>query len=154
MSGDNARFLVVSGSIASQLKDLGSQVLHHSCHVDGCARAHPLGIVTFPGEFMQFKVRHFASGYLRSLWILPTGNCSPALLERDLALPLDFPPLPRPDISAIDLKRSEKVPSFTRVGLVYSEAIQAAQKELFGAGVLRHSLGALRHGMLCQLSRQ
>jgi hypothetical protein len=37
--------------------------------------------------------------YLRSLWILSTGNWSPALLERDLDLPaLALPPLPRPDI--------------------------------------------------------
>ena len=36
--------------------------------------------------------------YLRSLWILPTGNWSPALLDRDLALPFTLPPLPRPDI--------------------------------------------------------
>ena len=50
MSGDNARFLVVPGSVASQLKDLGSQVFHHSCHVDRCARAHPLGVVAFPDE--------------------------------------------------------------------------------------------------------
>ena len=51
MSGDDARFLVVPGSVTSQLEDLGSQVFHHSCHVDRCARAHPLGVVTFPEEF-------------------------------------------------------------------------------------------------------
>ena len=45
---DNARLLVVPGSIASQLKDLSSQVLHDSCHVDWSPCTHPLGIVPFP----------------------------------------------------------------------------------------------------------
>ena len=36
--------------------------------------------------------------YLSSLWILPTGNWSPARLERDLDLVFTLPPLPRPDI--------------------------------------------------------
>ena len=39
---------------------------------------------------------------LRSLWILPTGNWSPARLDRDLDLPVfALPPLPRPDILKI-----------------------------------------------------
>jgi len=45
---DNTRLLVVPGSVASQLKDLGSQVLHDSCHVDWSPCTHPLGIVPFP----------------------------------------------------------------------------------------------------------
>ena len=36
--------------------------------------------------------------HLSSLCTLPTGNCSPALLDRDLALVFDLPPLPRPDM--------------------------------------------------------
>ena len=50
MSGDNARFLVVPGSVASQLKDLGSQVFHDSCHVYWSPCTHPLGVVAFPDE--------------------------------------------------------------------------------------------------------
>ncbi len=32
------------------------------------------------------------------LWILPTGNWSPARLDLDWDLPFTLPPLPRPDI--------------------------------------------------------
>ena len=45
---DNARLLVVPGSITSKLKDLGGQVLHDSSHVDGSSSTHPLGIVSLP----------------------------------------------------------------------------------------------------------
>jgi hypothetical protein len=34
----------------------------------------------------------------RRRWIRPTGNWSPALLERVLLLPLTLPPFPRPDM--------------------------------------------------------
>merc|ERR1719222_1234862 len=50
VAGDDARFLVVPGSVPSQLQDLGGQVLHHSGHVDRCARAHPLSVVALPEE--------------------------------------------------------------------------------------------------------
>merc|ERR550517_28624 len=33
MPGNDARLLVVPGSIAGQLQDLGSQILHDCCHV-------------------------------------------------------------------------------------------------------------------------
>ena len=52
VSGDDARFLVVPGSVPGQLEDLGGQVFHHSGHVDGCAGAHPLGVVALPEEFV------------------------------------------------------------------------------------------------------
>ena len=42
-------------------------------------------------------MRH-RQNYIDYLWIRPTGNWSPALLDLDLALILVFPPLPRPDI--------------------------------------------------------
>ena len=48
MPWDDARFLVVPGSIASKLKDLGGQVLHDGSHVDGSSSTHPLGIVSLP----------------------------------------------------------------------------------------------------------
>ena len=78
MSGNDARLLVVPGSITSQLEDLGCQVFHHSGHVDGGARAHPLGVVAFPEELGLCKAKTCAkiiiASHLRSLWILPTGN--------------------------------------------------------------------------------
>ena len=52
VSGDDARLLVVPGSVPSQLEDLGGQVFHHSGHVNRCAGAHPLGVVAFPEEFV------------------------------------------------------------------------------------------------------
>ena len=100
--GNDPGLLVVPGSVASQLQDLSSEILHHSCHVDWCASSHPFGVVPLPGMYTirrinQFRILH----YLRSLWMRPTGNWSPALLERDLAFPFTLPPLPRPDISAV-----------------------------------------------------
>ena len=48
MPGDDARLLVVPGSIAGQLQDLGSQILHDCCHVYWSTSTNPLGVVAFP----------------------------------------------------------------------------------------------------------
>ena len=48
VAGDDPGLLVVPGSIASQLKDLSSQVLHDSGHVDRGASTHTLSIVALP----------------------------------------------------------------------------------------------------------
>ena len=40
--------LVVPGSVPSQLKDLGSEVLHHSSQEDGSSTSNPLGVVSLP----------------------------------------------------------------------------------------------------------
>jgi hypothetical protein len=48
VAGDDPGLLVVPGSIASQLKDLSSQVLHDGGHVDGGASTHTLSIVALP----------------------------------------------------------------------------------------------------------
>ena len=48
--GDDARLLVVPGSIASQLQDLSSQVLHDCCHVDWSTSSNPLGIIALPAQ--------------------------------------------------------------------------------------------------------
>ena len=45
---NDARLLVVPGSITSQLQDLGSQVLHDCCHVDWRTSSDSLGIVALP----------------------------------------------------------------------------------------------------------
>ncbi len=42
--------LVVAGSVAGQLKDLGREVLHHGSQVDGGAGANPLGVVSLSEE--------------------------------------------------------------------------------------------------------
>ena len=47
MTGDDPRLLVVTGSIASQLKYLSSEVLHHGSQVDWGTSTHSLGIVAF-----------------------------------------------------------------------------------------------------------
>ena len=46
--GDNPGFLVIPGSVASELQDLSGQVFHHCRHVDGCASSNPLRIVPLP----------------------------------------------------------------------------------------------------------
>merc|ERR550519_576855 len=53
MSGDDARLLVVPGSIAGQLKNLGCQVFHDGCHVNWSPCTHPLGIISFPEKPMD-----------------------------------------------------------------------------------------------------
>ena len=52
---DDARLLVVPSSIAGELKDLSSQILHHGSHVDGSSSTHPLSIVSLPvqQEFLR-----------------------------------------------------------------------------------------------------
>ena len=46
MSGDDSRLLVVSGSVAGQLKDLSSEVLHDSSQVDWSTSSNTSGIVS------------------------------------------------------------------------------------------------------------
>ena len=45
VTGDDPGLLVVTGSIASQLENFSSQVLHHGSQVDGGTSAHPLGVI-------------------------------------------------------------------------------------------------------------
>jgi len=47
---NDARLLVVPGSVTSQLQDLGSQVLHDCCHVDWSTSTNSLRIVAFPEQ--------------------------------------------------------------------------------------------------------
>merc|ERR1712112_344853 len=47
MPGDDARLLIVPGSVTSQLQDLGCKVLHDSCHVDRGTSADTLGVIPF-----------------------------------------------------------------------------------------------------------
>ena len=48
MPGDDARLLIVPGSVTSQLQDLGCKVLHDGRHVDRGTSADTLGVIPFP----------------------------------------------------------------------------------------------------------
>ena len=50
MSGDDSGLLVVTGSVASQLEDLSSEVLEDSSQVDRGTSTHALSIVAFAQE--------------------------------------------------------------------------------------------------------
>ena len=45
VTGDDPSFLVITGSIASQLKDLSSKVFHDGSQVDWSSGTHSLGVV-------------------------------------------------------------------------------------------------------------
>ena len=47
MTGDDPGLLVVTGSIASELKDLSSEVLHDGSEVHWATRTYTFGIVAF-----------------------------------------------------------------------------------------------------------
>ena len=48
VAGVDPLLLVVAGSVAGQLKDLGREVLHHGSQVDGRACSDPLSVVSVP----------------------------------------------------------------------------------------------------------
>jgi len=50
MTGDDTRLLVVTGGVASQLEDLGSEVLENGSEVDGSASTDTLSVVALPQE--------------------------------------------------------------------------------------------------------
>ena len=50
MPGDDPGLLVVTGSVACQLKNLSSEVLHDSSQVDGGTSTHTLGVVALAEE--------------------------------------------------------------------------------------------------------
>merc|ERR1719489_508913 len=58
---DNPRLLVVPCSIASQLEDLSSKVLHHRSHVDWGTSSNSLGVVSFPQEPVDAANRELKS---------------------------------------------------------------------------------------------
>ncbi len=47
MTGNNSAFLVVTGSIASQLQNFSCQVFQNSCKVDWSTSTNSLGVVAF-----------------------------------------------------------------------------------------------------------
>ena len=50
MTGDDTGLLVVAGSVASQLENLGSQVLENGSQVDGSTSTDALRVVAFAEE--------------------------------------------------------------------------------------------------------
>ena len=50
MTGDDPGFLVVTGSVAGQLEDLSSQVLHDGSQVDWCSGTDSFGVVSLAEE--------------------------------------------------------------------------------------------------------
>ena len=61
VTGDDSGLLVVTGSIASQLKDLSSQVLHDSSQIDRGTSSNTGGIVSLPQETMDTSNRELES---------------------------------------------------------------------------------------------
>ena len=46
MPGNDPGLLVVPGSVAGELEDLGGEILHHGGQVDRGSGSHSLGVVT------------------------------------------------------------------------------------------------------------
>src|ERR1700731_1510915 len=63
---DDARLLVISRRVASQLEHLGRQVLHHGRQVDGCAGADALGVVAFAQQAVDSSDRELKAGARRA----------------------------------------------------------------------------------------
>ena len=53
VTGDDSGLLVVTGSVASQLKDLSSEVLHYGSQIDRGTSSNTGGIVSLPQETMD-----------------------------------------------------------------------------------------------------
>ena len=94
MSGSDSLHFQIFGSVASQLEDLSGEIFQDSRAVDSSSGSNPVSIaVSNIGNFVIWlsylplaKLR-----LLRCLWILPTGNWSPALADLDTAFCFDFP---------------------------------------------------------------
>ena len=75
VTGDDPGLLVVTGSVASQLKDLSSQVLHDSSHVDWGTSSNTGSIVSLAEQTVD-----------TSNWELESSTAGPGLcLSLDLA---------------------------------------------------------------------
>ena len=85
MSGDDSGLLVVTGSVASQLEDLSSEVLKDSSQVDGGTSTHALSVVAFAQETVDTS----------------NGELETRAAGSALRLSLAFPPLPRPDMMLV-----------------------------------------------------
>ena len=62
---DDAGLLVVTGSVAGQLEDLGGQVLHDGGEVHWSSSAHSLSVVSLPEESVDTSDGELKSGSVR-----------------------------------------------------------------------------------------
>ena len=94
MSGGDSLHLQVLGGVACQLQDLSSEVLQDSGAIDCSCGANTENYFNNYNNHVCYSWSHRPLAKLllfRCLWILPTGNWSPALADRDTAFCLDFP---------------------------------------------------------------
>ena len=61
VTGDDPGLLVVTGSIASQLKNLSCEILHDGSHVNRCSSSHTLSIVSLAEQTMDTSDRELES---------------------------------------------------------------------------------------------
>ena len=84
VAGDDAATLVVTGGIASELQDLGAQVLEHSREVHGCAATEAGSHVLLAHEAGHTTDRELEAGARRARHGL--AGCTAATLALALAL--------------------------------------------------------------------
>ncbi len=63
---DDTRLLVVTGGVASQLENLGSEVLQDSSQVDGSTGTNALGVVALPEQTVDTADRECQTSLGRS----------------------------------------------------------------------------------------
>ena len=73
MSGDDTGLLVVAGGVASQLEDLGSQVLKDGSEVDGGTGTDTLGVVALAEKTVDTTDREGETGLGRTAGALVSG---------------------------------------------------------------------------------
>ena len=61
MTGDDPGLLVVTGSVASQLEDLSSEVLHDGSQVDGSSSTNTASVVSLPEKTVDPSNRELES---------------------------------------------------------------------------------------------
>ena len=83
MAGVDPLLLVVTGSVAGQLKDLSGEVLHHGSQVDRGASTNTLRVVAVLEETVNATNRELKSCASRSALSLSTGLASFASSRHD-----------------------------------------------------------------------
>ena len=76
VAGVDPLFLVVAGSVAGQLQDLGREVLHDGGEIDWCPRSHSLGVVSLAEEAMYATDGELETGSGRAALGLGSGLAS------------------------------------------------------------------------------
>ena len=76
VTGDDPGFLVVSGSVAGQLKDLSSQVLHDGSQVDWCSGTDSFGVVSLAEKSVDTTYGELETRTGRSRFWLGSGFAS------------------------------------------------------------------------------